>query len=96
LQKDLTEATKTIAPALEKRSTEIIDIIAGVYATRFSPAELKELLNFYQSAVGKKFVAQLPSVLEESFVKTQEWGGKLSEEVVLRLRAEMKKRGHTI
>jgi uncharacterized protein len=96
LQKDLTESTKAIAPAFEKRSTEIIDIIATVYATRFSQAELKELLNFYQSAVGKKFVALLPSVLEESFVKTQEWGGKLSEEVVQQLRAEMKKRGHTI
>jgi hypothetical protein len=35
-------------------------------------------------------------VLEESFVKTQEWGGKISEEVVQQLRAEMKKRGHTI
>jgi hypothetical protein len=57
---------------------------------------LKEILTFYQSAVGKKFVTQLPSVLEESFVKTQEWGGKISEEVVQQLRAEMKKRGHTI
>jgi hypothetical protein len=96
LQKELTEATKSIAPGLEKRASEIIDIIAGVYATRFSQAELKELLNFYQSTVGKKFVTLLPSVLEESFVKTLEWGGKISEEVVQQLRAEMKKSGHTI
>lgn len=96
LQKDLTESIKTIAPAFEKRSSEIVDIVARVYATRFSEAELKELLTFYRSPVGKKFVAALPSVLEESFVKTQEWGGKLSEEIVIGLRAEMKKRGHTI
>ena len=96
LQKDLTESIKTIAPGFEKRSIEIVDIVARVYATRFSEAELKELLTFYRSAVGKKFVAVLPSVLEESFVKTQEWGGKISEEVVLGLRGEMKKRGHTI
>jgi hypothetical protein len=96
LQKDLTEATKAIAPGLEKRASEIVDIIAGVYATRFTQGELKELLTFYQSTVGKKFVTLLPSVLEESFVKTQEWGGKLSEQVVVQLRAEMKKRGHTI
>ena len=96
LQKELTEATKTIAPGLEKRASEIVDIIASVYATRFSQAELKELLAFYQSTVGKKFVTLLPNVLEESFIKTQEWGGKLSEQVVQQLRAEMKKRGHTI
>jgi hypothetical protein len=96
LQKTLVEALKTIGPGFEKRTSEIIDIIASVYATRFSPQELKELLTFYQSAVGKKFVTLLPNVLEESFVKTQEWGGKLSEEIVQTLRAEMKKRGHTI
>ena len=38
----------------------------------------------------------LPNVLEETFVKTQEWGGKLPEEIVRTLRAEMKKRGHAI
>lgn len=96
LQKDLVESMKVIGPVFEKRATEIINIIATVYATRFSVGELKELLSFYQSALGKKFVTQLPSVLEESFVKTQEWGGKLSEEIVQSLRAEMKKRGHTI
>ncbi|HEX5777257.1 MAG TPA: DUF2059 domain-containing protein [Xanthobacteraceae bacterium] len=96
LQKDLVESLKAIGPGFEKRTSEIIDIIAGVYATRFTQQELKELLTFYQSAVGKKFVTLLPNVLEESFVKTQEWGGKLSEEIVRTLRAEMKKRGHAI
>lgn len=96
LQKDLTEAVKAIAPGFEKRKEEIIDIVATVYAARFTEAELKELLTFYNSATGKKFVTVLPSVLEESFIKTQEWGGKISEEIVGSLRAEMKKRGHTI
>jgi hypothetical protein len=96
LQKVLTEAVKTIAPGFEKRKEEIVDIVATVYASRFTEPELKELLTFYRSAVGKKFVSVLPSVLEESFVKTQEWGSKISEEIVIGLRAEMKKRGHAI
>jgi len=96
LQKELTEAIKTIAPTFEKRKEEIIDIIAAVYATRFTDAELKELLTFYNSATGKKMVNVLPGILEESFAKTQEWGGKISEEIVQSLRAEMKKRGHPI
>jgi hypothetical protein len=96
LQKELTETVKGLAPDFEKRVGEIIDIIARVYATRFSEAELKDILAFYRSTTGKKMVSQLPAVLEESYVKTQQWGGKLSEEVVQRLRAEMKKKGHTI
>jgi hypothetical protein len=96
LQKDLVASVQTIRPEFEKRRVEINDIVARIYAQRFTEAELKEILAFYRSATGKKFVAGIPAVLEESFVKTQEWGVKLSEEVVVRLRAEMKKKGHTI
>jgi hypothetical protein len=96
LTKDLTETVKAMSPDFEKRVTEIVDIVAGVYATRFTEAELKDILTFYRSASGKKLVAQLPGVLEESFVKTQEWSAKISEQIVVRLRADMKKKGHTI
>ena len=96
LAKDLSETVKGMAPDFEKRVSEIVDIVASVYATRFSEAELKDILNFYRSASGKKLVAQLPSVLEESFIKTQEWSAKISEQIVVRLRNDMKKKGHTI
>lgn len=96
LQKDIIASLKALAPDFEKRKSEITDIIGRVYATRFSEAELKEILTFYRSPTGKKFVTQLPAILEEGYAKTQEWGGKLSEEVVQKLRAEMKKKGHTI
>jgi hypothetical protein len=96
LQKDLVASVQAIRPEFEKRQGEITDIVARIYAQRFTEAELKEILAFYRSTTGKKFVADIASVLEQSFVMTQEWGGKLSEEVVVRLRAEMKKKGHTI
>jgi hypothetical protein len=96
LQKPIVESVQTIAPAFEKRRSEIIDIIARVYAAKFTEAELKELLTFYRSTTGKKFVAEQPAVLEESFRRTQEWSAKISEEIVTALRAEMKKRGHNI
>jgi hypothetical protein len=96
LTKDLTESVRTIAPEFEKRVSEIVDIVARVYAGRFTEAELKDILTFYRSASGKKLVAQLPGVLEESFIKTQEWSSKISEQIVTRLRADMKKKGHAI
>jgi hypothetical protein len=96
LQKDLTETVKAMSPDFEKRVAEIVDIIANVYAMRFSEGELKDILTFYRSTSGKKLVALLPGVLEESFHKTQEWSAKLSEQIVQRLRADMKKKGHTI
>jgi uncharacterized protein len=96
LGKDLSDTVKGMAPDFEKRVSEIVDIVASVYATRFSEGELKDILNFYRSGSGKKLVTLLPSVLEESFIKTQEWSAKISEQIVVRLRGDMKKKGHTI
>jgi hypothetical protein len=96
LAKPLQESIIAIRPDFDARRVEIRDIVALVYTKKFSEAELKDLLGFYRSATGKKFVTEIPAVLEESFGRTQEWGGKLSEEIVARLRAEMKKRGHAI
>jgi uncharacterized protein len=96
LQKDLTETVKSLAPEFEKRVTEIVEIVARVYATRLTESELKEILAFYRSASGKKMVSVLPNILEESFIKAQEWGSRLSEEFVIRMRADMKKKGHAI
>jgi hypothetical protein len=96
LQKPIVESVQTIAPSFEKRRSEVIDIVARVYALKFTEAELKELLTFYRSTVGKKFVAEQPAVLEDSFRRTQEWSAKISQEIVMALRAEMKKRGHNI
>jgi uncharacterized protein len=96
LQKPLQESIVAIRPEFDGRRGEIRDIVALVYMKKFNEAELKELLAFYRSAVGKKFVAEVPGVLEESFARTQEWGNRLSEDIVSRLRVEMKKRGHAI
>ncbi len=96
LQKALQESIVAIRPDLDNRRSEIRDIVALVYTKRFTEPELKDLLAFYRSSTGKKFVGEIPGVLEEAFARTQEWGGKLSEDIVARLRVEMKKRGHAI
>jgi uncharacterized protein len=96
LQKALQESIVAIRPEFDNRRGEIREIVALVYTKKFSEPELKEMLAFYRSATGKKFVTEIPAVLEESFARTQEWGGKLSEDIVARLRVEMKKRGHAI
>jgi hypothetical protein len=41
-------------------------------------------------------VAELPKVAEESLAQARGWGNKLMEQVIARVREEMKKKGHTI
>jgi uncharacterized protein len=96
LQKDISAVLQSLIPEFDKRKSEIAEIVAHSYANAFSEAELKELIAFYNSPVGKKLVGQNAAILQDSFQKAQVWGGKLSQELITRLKEEMKKKGHTI
>ena len=69
---------------------------AKFYAQRFTEAELKELVTFYKSPLGKKMVAQEPQALDDTFSYVQQWAPRVGEDVMNRFRAEMKKKGHNL
>jgi uncharacterized protein len=96
LQKPLVETMTALQPEFQKQQSEVIDIMANAYASHFTEAEMKDILAFYNSASGKKMIAELPKIGEESVTQARAWGTKLSEQVVARVREEMKKKGHTI
>jgi uncharacterized protein len=92
--KDLNEIAAQIEKEYQPRGEEIVDATARFYASHFTEAELKQILAFYQSPVGKKMLVDEPKALDESMAYAGNWGDNLSIEVMNKLRAEMKKRGH--
>ena len=78
---------------LAPRSVELTNEVATLYATSFTDDELKEILAFYQSPVGKKLLERQPQVVDSSMKFAQKWANKLSDEVIAKMREEMKKRG---
>jgi hypothetical protein len=53
-------------------------------------------VTFYKTAAGKKMLQQEPLVLDDTFGFVQQWQGRVSEDVMNRFRAEMKKKGHNL
>ncbi len=96
LDKDIAATLRAMLPEFDKRKEEITVILARVYAEKFSEAELNDILAFYNSATGKKFVAATGDIGKETMGKLQEWSGKINKDVIDRLKAEMKKKGHNI
>ena len=78
------------------RASQLIDQFAQLYAHAFTEQELKDALAFYKSPLGRKLLEQEPNLLDQSMKNAQTWADKLSEEVIAKMRAEMKKRGHEI
>lgn len=93
LAKSLREVALSLRPEFEKRGSEIVDIIANVYASRFTDAELKEALAFYQTATGKKLVAERANIVQTTVQAIQAWGAQMNGLALQRIREEMKKRG---
>jgi hypothetical protein len=96
LFKELNEVAALLRTRLAARRNEIIDEIARLYAQRFTEAEMKEVIAFYKSPVGKKFVNDEPAVIDQGLARTQAWTNKLSDEVLSGFRVEMKKKGHDL
>ena len=94
LAKDLNEIAAKMRTDLQPRFVEVQNEVAKLYAQHFTDKELKEILAFYQSPVGKKVLSEQPKVVEGSMKFAQDWANKLSEEVTAKMRDELKKRGH--
>lgn len=96
IAKDLDEVLKTLEPEFAQRKEALMSEVASVYAQRFTAQELAEIKAFYNTSTGKKLVENLPEVLQASYDQTTAWTQKMSQDIVTRLRQEMRKRGHEI
>jgi uncharacterized protein len=96
LGKDLNEVATKLRADYAPRVAEVVNETARLYAVRFSEQELKDALAFYKSPLGRKLLAEEPGIADQSMKSATTWAEKLSEEIVGKMRAEMKKRGHEI
>ena len=92
--KDLNEVADDLIKQYSGRVDELMNDSARIYASHFTEPELKQLLTFYQGPLGQKVIAEEPKAADESMTLASGWADKLSEEVIFKMRAEMKKRGH--
>ena len=96
LGKDLNEVAVKLRAEYAPRKAEVLNDMAKLYASRFTEQELKDALAFYKSPLGRKLMAEEPNILDQSMKNAQTWADRLSQEVIAKIRTEMKKRGHEI
>ena len=94
--KDLNEVALALRTEYAPRIEDLRTIFYRVYAAKFTEAELKELAAFFKSPLGQKLSREEPTIFEEAAKEGLDYGQKFSEEVITRMRVEMKKRGHDL
>src|SRR5437764_6151806 len=95
-QKDLNEVAVVVAQKLAGREKEIGEGMAAIYANEFTEQELKDLVTFYKSPLGKKLLATEPRAIQFSMSYMNQWAQVFAQTVNEQFRVEMKKRGKEI
>ena len=67
------------------RPGDLADLTVPIYARHLSHADIKELISFYESPIGRKLVSTQPVILQESMVAGQAWGQAIAEKLVKRM-----------
>lgn len=94
--KDLNEVAANMEKEYAAKAHELEDQSARIYAGYFTETELRQILAFYKSPVGQKLIVDEPKALDKTMANAGEFGDNFSEEVIAKMREEMKKRGHDL
>ncbi|MDR3554469.1 MAG: DUF2059 domain-containing protein [Syntrophobacteraceae bacterium] len=82
------EASAVMSGAKAKKSLR--EKIYAVYDNTFTTEELRGLVNFYSSPLGRKVSAAMPEIIRESRTMTQAWALELIPELDRRIRKRLK------
>ena len=93
LKDPLHQTLVALVPEFSKGEVGVLADVAHVMASKMSEPELKEVLAFYEGPTGKKFVAAEPAFINELQVSGSQWRQKLSADLLVRVREELKKKG---
>ncbi len=61
---------------------EFVDMLIPVYEKHLSHEDIKGLIDFYESPLGRKMVATQPALMQDSMALGQEWGADLARRVM--------------
>src|SRR5262245_45158149 len=71
----------------------LMDRVVPIYEKHFTSDELKQMLAFYRTPVGRKAVETLPAIMSESVQVGQAWGQSLAPEINRRVQEALKREG---
>src|SRR5262245_11681730 len=84
------EMTAFLAEKMNEKGG-FMDQVVPIYGKYLTHAEIKDLLAFYETPTGKKAIAVLPQVINESAEAGQKWGQSLAAEADARVKAALKR-----
>ena len=90
------ELSRVGVDELKKSLPELQEPLIAIYDANFTAEEVKQLVAFYGSPLGRKVVSQMPAILQQSLALGQAWGERVGPRIAERIRAAAKQKGYSL
>lgn len=96
LQEEIDLAIGKVLESYQERRGELMDQFARIYATRFTVAELQEIVAFYESPTGQKLAAANTEVNADLQAVLTVFTNNTRSEFYAKVRAELRAQGFEV
>ena len=70
------------------RRDTLVSMFVDIYSRHFSSNDVRQMLDFYRSPIGRKMLAETAGIARESMLTGQAWGAQLGADVARELAKE--------
>jgi hypothetical protein len=96
VERDFDAFVPALLDNMNARTTELVELMALIYARNFTAEEMRGMMAFYRTSLGQKLLQKMPAIAQESLTAGQAWGRQVGAEVQSRMIEELRKKGHNI
>jgi uncharacterized protein len=95
-QRVLDVLPEEIDGVIQDNTAAFKEMMIPLYHKYFTGAEVKEMIRFYSTPLGKKTIETMPALLNESFEIGQKWGQSLGPTIHARIQARLREEGYDL
>lgn len=70
----------------EIKAEDITNMIIPIYDKYYTESDIDQIIAFYNSPVGKKMIATMPQIMQESMAVGQVFGKKIGDKLIAKLK----------
>lgn len=93
LAKDLDDVIAKLKPELDMQKQQALNLVATTYAKFLTEQEIRDTIAFFRTPSGAKYIGVQSQLVDEAVDDVTAWSQQAGEYVMVRVRAEMGKRG---
>jgi hypothetical protein len=78
----------------EMKPEDLTELVIPIYQRHFTADEMRQLVAFYETPLGRKVATELPAVQQEAMEAGGEWGQKMGQRIGREVAQRMREKGY--